>query len=511
MKYWFITLALLLISYSAYSQGTEIQKLPSTVSDPAQSEVLPVITADGKHLFFTRARLGYDGSTVFDIWHSKVLSDGTFSEAEVLGGNLSSRFGIMVVSVSPDNNTMYLNGKLQLVTEAADRIMVTHRTKTGWSNPVSIHINGLNASAASVSGGFLSADFAFGNDQRTVIIAIQSDSSMGGKDLFASFLDDKTNSWSVPLWLGNSINSQNEEMTPYLAADNKTLYFSSDRPGGIGQLDVYRSTRLDSTWRHWSTPENVGATINRWGRTSYYTEDAQGKYAYFVWRANATSQTDIYRAPAPKRENNITLFAGKVLDENGNPLEATIRYDRLSDGKHLGVAHSDPVTGEYHITLPSGVSYSLYSEKSGYLPSAESFDAQSIKAFTTVERNLILTKIKENAAIRLNNIFFETDKIELLPASFAELDRLANILLRDSSLSVTIEGHTDNTGSEPHNKALSFGRAKSVMDYMNSKGINPKRLQAHGFAAEIPIASNDTDEGKAKNRRVEFRIGIKNN
>jgi len=499
MRIYCICLLLVVPFSGVFAQDSKIVKLPESISDPLQSEALPVISVDGKQLFFTRAREGYDGSTVLDVWRAFVNEDGTFTKPEVLGGNLGSRFSIAVTSISPDNNSLYLIGKLRADTPPEDRVMVSHRTKSGWSLPSPIRINGLG-----VKG--IETDYAFGPDQRTLIMSVTRDSSLGGRDLYVSFLNEESNSWSVPLWLGADINSIYNEITPYLAADNKTLYFSSDRPRGIGDLDVYRSTRLDSSWQHWSKPENIGPSINRRGRTSYYTEDAQGKYAYFVWRADTHSQSDIFRAPAPKRENGVTLISGKVIDETGAPIEAEIRYDRLADGKRLGFAHSDPSSGAFQITLPSGEAYSLYAQKQGYLPASESFDASKVVAFKTIEKNLVLTKIKENATIRLNNIFFETDKTELLPASFAELDRLKEILQKDTSLHIVIEGHTDNTGSEAHNKALSLGRANAVVAYLTTKGITASRLEAHGYAAEKPIASNDTDEGKAKNRRVEFRI-----
>jgi len=496
----FYSLLLLVLHVSVvFAQDSQIEKLPESISDPLQSEGLPVISIDGKSLFFTRAREGYDGSSVLDVWRAFVNEDGTFTKPEVLGGNVGSRYSIAVTSISPDNNSLYLIGKLHADTPPEDRVMVSHRTKNGWSVPSPIRINGLG-----VKG--IETDYAFGPDQRTLIMSVTRDSTMGGRDLYVSFLNEESNSWTVPLWLGTDINSIYNEITPYLAADTKTLYFSSDRLGGIGDLDVYRSIRLDSSWQHWSTPENIGHSINRRGRTSYYTEDAQGKYAYFVWRNDTHSQSDIFRAPAPKHENSVTLISGKVIDETGAPVEAEIRYDRLSDGKRLGFAHSDPSNGAYKITLPSGDAYSLYAQKQGYLPASESFDASKVVAFKNIEKNLILVKIKENAAIPLNNIFFETDKTELLPSSFAELDRLKDILQKDTSLHIAIEGHTDNTGSEAHNKALSLGRANAVVAYLTAKGITASRLEAHGYAAEKPIALNDTEEGKAKNRRVEFRI-----
>ncbi|MEP7233987.1 MAG: OmpA family protein [Ignavibacteriota bacterium] len=482
-----------------YAQPSQIEKLPLSISDPVLGEGLPVITIDGKQLFFTRARIGIDGSTVLDVWRSQLAPDGSFGSPEVMGGNLRSRYGIAVTSISPDNNSLYLIGKLRIDTPPEDRVMVAHKTLEGWSLPTPIHIKGLNVEGTVT-------DYSFGPDQQTLIMSVQRDSSLGGRDLYVSFLDENATSWSVPLWLGAIINSTSNEATPYLAADNKTLYFSSERAGGYGEMDVYRSTRLDDSWQHWSKPENIGPSINRPGRTSYYTEDAQGHAAYFVWRSDGNSQSDIFRAQAPKRTNDLTLITGKVLDETGAPLDAEIRYERLSDGKRLGLARSDPSSGEFQITLPSGETYSLHGEKTGYLPTSESFNAEKATGFTTLQKNLILVKIKENATIRLNNIFFQTDKAELLSSSFAELDRLRNILERDPSLRIAIEGHTDNTGSEAHNKSLSLGRAKAVVEYLITKGIAAPRLESHGYAAEKPVATNDTEEGKAQNRRVEFRI-----
>ncbi|MFI5264869.1 MAG: hypothetical protein ACHQM6_10175, partial [Candidatus Kapaibacterium sp.] len=126
-----------------FAQDSQIEKLPLSISDPLQSEALPVISIDGKKLFFTRAREGIDGSTVLDVWRSFVKNDGTFSEAEVIGGNLRSRYSIAVTSTSPDNNSLYLIGKLHADTPPEDRVMVSHRTKEGWSMPTPIRINGL--------------------------------------------------------------------------------------------------------------------------------------------------------------------------------------------------------------------------------------------------------------------------------------------------------------------------------------------------------------------------------
>ncbi|HYM20859.1 MAG TPA: OmpA family protein [Candidatus Kapabacteria bacterium] len=494
-------LKILLISLTLASAAfAQIEKLPTEVNDPVQSEVLPVISADGKWLYFARARTALDGSTVVDIWQSRhIIVTDSFKQAHIFGGHLGSRFGIAVTSVAPDNNTLFVIGKLRRDQKPEDRVMVSHRTKDGWQIPQPIHIQNLNAKSNVI-------DFAFGPDERTLIMSMKSDSSLGGRDLYVCFLDEATNSWTSPEWLGDEINSANDEITPYLAADGKTLYFSSDRAGNFGEMDVWRSERLDDSWKHWSKPEHLDKSINRIGRTTYYTEDAEGAHAYFVWRANANDETDIYRSVAPPRITPVVLVNGAVHDETGSPLGAVIRYERLRDGKTMGIAYSDPSSGEYQITLAAGESYALFAEDSGFLPTSERFDATNIKAFSTIKKDLTLVKIKENAIVRLNNIFFETDKSDLLAASFAELNRLATILQKDPALRISIEGHTDSTGSAEHNKKLSAARAQSVVDYLIKAKIPSSRLESDGFGSEKPVAPNETEEGRALNRRVEFRI-----
>ncbi len=488
-----------LLAIGSAEVRSQIEKLPPTVNDPSYGEVLPVISPDGSRLYFARPRQSITGETVVDIWVSQHTPEDSFMLANAVSGKLASRYGIAVTSVAPDNNTLFLIGKLREDTPPSERVMVSYRSKEGWTAPKPIKFQSIKQFGDVV-------DYAFGPDQRTLILSMQSDSTLGGRDLYVCFLDDSTDSWTPPLWLGKAINSAYDEITPYLAADGKTLYFSSSRPGSIGELDVWRAERLDDSWKKWSPAEHLSNAINRPGRTSFYTEDAEGKYSYFVWRQNTSAQPAIYRTKAPSRIIAVTLIKGLVKDETGSPLESEIRYERLSDGKTLGLAHSDPKTGSYQITLPAGESYAIYATKKGYLSTSERFDAREVKAFSAIERNLTLVKIKENAVIRLNNIFFETDRSTLLSESFAELNRLADIMKRDESLRISIEGHTDATGSQDHNKKLSAARAQAVVDYLKQKGIAEPRLRSEGFGSERPIATNDTEEGKAQNRRVEFRI-----
>jgi outer membrane protein OmpA-like peptidoglycan-associated protein len=297
-------------------------------------------------------------------------------------------------------------------------------------------------------------------------------------------------------------------MTPYLASDNRTLNFSSDRPGGIGDVDVYRSTRLDDSWRNWSTPENLGSPINRAGRTTFYTEDASGTRAYFSWSATAGEQADIYRAKI-KSKRAVALVRGRVLDQAGKPIEARVYYTASSQASRdssLGSANSNPTTGEYQLVLPAGGSYVLFANKEGYFVTTVTLDLGSLATYQTFDRDLILTKAEAGTSVSLHNILFETDKSTLLPSSFGQLDQVVEFLGRYPKTEILVRGHTDSTGSEVHNLELSRSRAEAVKRYLTDKGIGAARIRTEGKGAEQPIAPNSTQEGKAANRRVEFVI-----
>lgn len=487
----------LLVSRAGHAQSP-IQELPLSINAPGQSQLLPVISSDGKTLYFTRTRMGLDSGVVFDVWLSHVLGDTGFSDAEFVGGNLASSYGVAVTSVAPDNNTLYLIGKMKSDSPPDERLQVAHRMATGWSIPEAIHIPGLRA-----RGNY--TDYTFGPDQKTLVMAVDRDSTLGDRDLYVSFYSESAHAWSVPRWLGAEINSRQAEMTPYLASDNKTLYFSSNRLGGIGEVDVYRSVRLDGSWQHWSPPEDLGKGVNRYGRTTFYTEDAEGKFAYFSWRASQSDPAYLYRARV-SHARAVALVRGIVADGAGKPLFARVRYERLSDGKELGSARSDPATGAFQLSLPAGEDYALRAEKDGYFPTSEHLDLRKLESFQSLERNLKLSKIETGVAIALRNVFFETDKSTLLPASYPELGRVKDLLVAHPEYKLEIAGHTDSIGSEQHNLQLGKARAEAVREYLVEQGIEANRLTAASYGATKPVATNATEEGRALNRRVEFVI-----
>lgn len=310
--------------------------------------------------------------------------------------------------------------------------------------------------------------------------------------------------WSVPLDLGPVVNTSRDEISPFLAADNTTLYFSSDGHAGYGSNDIFLTRRLDDTWTNWSEPENLGKPINSSNWDAYYSVPASGEYAYFVSSKSGFGNSDIFciKLPEMARPNPVVLVKGKVLNQKSNtPLQAIINYFDLQNSAISGTAMSNPETGYYQITLPAGRLYGFLASSEKFISVSENIDLKDLGEYKELERDLYLVPIEIGEKVRLNNIFFETAKWDLLPESYAELDKLVKILIDNPNMEIEINGHTDNVGNDDSNLALSQERAAAVVNYLLEKGIANTRLDSKGFGESQPVATNDTDEGRALNRR----------
>ena len=266
--------------------------------------------------------------------------------------------------------------------------------------------------------------------------------------------------------------------------------------------------RLDYTWKNWSPPRNLGYPINTSGWDAYYTVPANGEFAYFVSTSSGYGKSDLFRIALPEsaRPMPVMLVSGTVRDVDGNIVPAVIAYERLSDGKASGSSHADPVTGAYTIALPVGHEYGLHAEAEVYYPVSAHLDLTELGNFDEVQRDLVLAPLTRGSSIRLNNVFFDFDKDVLRPESFPELDRLVRLLRERPSMIIQVGGHCDDMGGHEYNMDLSRRRARSVADYLESQGISSARLMPRGFGKTRPVATNDTEEGRQLNRRVEYTI-----
>lgn len=511
-----------------------VNNLPKTVKKEALSKVinspytekLPVISADGRTLWFTRAyhpqNIGIDRAE--DIWYSTMNDDGTWTEAVNPGAPLNNEYPNSVISVTPDNNTLLLYGiyekeanNLQTNNDSAQNIQnriirrhapeysagffTSYRTSNGWSAPKPVFIHNFEPLGDKISA-------CLSSDQKTMIISMEREDSHGQNDLYVcDAMPD--GSWSEPRNLGPGINSFDDDSNPFLAADGITLYFATAGRSGYGDKDIFLSRRLDDTWQRWSEPQNLGPSINTPLMEASYTATASGKYSYYVSKDTTQGSLDIFRLVLPDsaRPKPIALITGRTLNgKTGRPIAADIYYERVSDGKEVGRAHSNPKSGEYTIALPAGERYGCRAESKGYASINDYFDMESLHNYTEIKRDLTLVPIEKGAVVRMNNIFFEFGKWNLASASFAELNRVVNFLNNYPDISIEIAGHTDSIGAPERNLLVSENRARAVADYLIGKGISQDRIIVRGYGASAPAAANTTEEERSKNRRVEFII-----
>jgi outer membrane protein OmpA-like peptidoglycan-associated protein len=292
----------------------------------------------------------------------------------------------------------------------------------------------------------------------------------------------------------------------------KTLYFSTDGRGGLGRLDVFKSTRLaDTCWDCWSEPVNMGKEINTaesdWG----YKITTGGDKAYFAKKATKDGHDDIYSIVLPNhlRPDLVVTVSGTITDTEKRPVATEIRWEDLETGENVGQSKSNPADGSYFIVLPMGRMYGYYVNKPEYYPVANNIDLRKMTEAREIQEDITLVSIRqmveEGVPVTMNNIFFDFDKSEILPYSIPELKRVAKII-KTANQKVEIAGHTDSVGDDQYNQALSEKRAKAVKDFLVSEGCDAGQLATVGYGRSKPVESNESDEGRAKNRRVEIRF-----
>jgi OOP family OmpA-OmpF porin len=492
--------------YEAAIVNANPERLSETVNS-IYDELKPLVTPDGKTLLFSRQfhpeNTGGEEDPE-DIWFSQWNEETQeWMEAENMGAPLNTKGPNYISSISPDGNSVIItlgnrytrNGKMKA------GVSMSSRTSQGWTNPKPFKIvKEFNTSENS--------NYFLANNREVLLMSVQGNPTFGARDLYVSFLMDDGR-WSEPLNLGGDINTALEETAPFLAADDKTLYFSSDGITGYGKQDIFISRRLDDTWTNWSEPENLGPQINSIDDDSFFNIPPTGEYGYFSRNSNG-SNSDIFRFELPKEHqpDAVVTVRGVVYNtKTQKPMQARIFYERLPEGKEIGTIDSDPFTGEYQIILPSGAEYGYLAEAEGYVAINANVDLTDTEDYGEFTKDLFLVPIETGAKVRLNNIFFDFDKSTLKEASFPELKRVIQMMKENPDVRLSIEGHTDNIGTVAYNLKLSERRAAAVVKYLKENDIDMNRLETKGWGKSKPLVSNDDEiGGREINRRVEFII-----
>lgn len=578
-----LALAICLVGYSLSAQEIssryELVKMNDNINT-LYHQVSPVISMDGTKLYYfvsNHPQNTYGKENSQDIWVSTLDDKGVWSEGKRMGAPLNDNRYNQVFNVMPDGSLLIRGGRA--------------KNSKGFSivspsgSVTELDIPGFSAMDKGIFNGA-----TISSDAQHLILYFSEKQGDKFSDLYLS--KQQGGQWSKPVKL--KISGAADEYSPFLAPDQKTLYFSSDRysKDKVGGTDIYKTTRLDDTWLNWSEPENLGRNINTPSGDAYFSMDTHGNI--FTARAGARVDGGNFDLFILKPRNFRILLTGTTYDQKTKlQLQSLVE---LKMKEHNPIDLKTTPTGTFETYIPETNNYSVAATASGYLPFTKSYSVPVIYSDTTIHvdiylnpiakqlvlvgdviskktnekvnnakvaislkrdrttqynpnattgkyeqnisnlgwylfttsaegylnsidsvevgseevtpviKNLFLAPIEVGLTVRLKNIYFDTDKTILKPQSFVELDKVVNFLKSNPSVAIEISGHTDSQGTDAYNENLSQGRSQAVVDYLIGQGIDTSRLEAHGYGESKPIDTNNTEEGRANNRRVEFTV-----
>jgi len=462
-------------------------------------EYLPSLTGDEQTIVFTR-REG-----------KGLLADENFFVSRKVNGEwgpaasmdaVNTQYNEGAQTLTPDGNSLYYVSCDKPGGYGSCDIYYTRRRGTSWL-PVQ-DVGPPVCTEAWETQPSISAD---GN---ALYFVSNRRGGKGASDIWVSYRG-KNGKWNVPVNLGDSVNTPYDEKSPFIHADGKTLYFSSGGWPGFGGDDIFVSRKKDDGT--WSKPVNLGYPINTKNDENSFIVSLNGQHAYFTSDRLSNNRNfdlyyfDLYLAAQPA---STTFLKGTIMDADAAaPVAASVQLIDLETGNIVAESFADPVDGSYLVSIPNGKDYALNVSAKGYLFYSENFSLKDHPVEKPFSINVELKPISLGSTVILKNIFFESDSYVLKDASKVELNKLIDLLTQNPSLKIQISGHTDNVGSDQHNQILSGNRAKTVYDYLITNGIEPGRLSYKGYGETKPISTNDTDEGRALNRRTEFEVTAK--
>ena len=525
----FLTVGLLVLFQPLFAQRPVNNAFDNV--NTSYDELNPVVSPDGRTLFITIANHPSNvggKKDQGDIWISTMGENNQWNPP-VHGGNLLNDASFNAVAgISSDGTQLFLLGHYSTGGPVRTQgIAVSNLAGDSWSRPENISIPYFQNKAGVLTGHVTANRSVF-------VFSAETYGSRGVEDIYVS-LRTADGKWSEPRNLGDVINSPFQELSPSLSADGKTLYFSSNGRKGYGSFDIYSSVRLDDTWTNWSVPVNLGAAYNTEGREMFYRSNELLGFMVYTSTKNSDGYGDIrikvldepfqhdpkdsviyvemppvrqdtvsrvVEVPRPPAEGKNVRVHGRITNaRTGEPIAASLFFAGPSNSQNTQATTDAGFT----ITIPSTDDYTVRIESKGYVSTMEKLDIHTYE-LNDLEMNFKLQPIEVGTTVNLKDVLFEQGKTVMLPQSYPELDLVVSFLKTNPNVKIELSGHTDNRGIPAQNVKLSQARVEKVKEYLVSKGIEGKRITGKGYGGAKPIASNDDEETRKLNRRVEFVI-----
>jgi outer membrane protein OmpA-like peptidoglycan-associated protein/tetratricopeptide (TPR) repeat protein len=461
----------------------------------SDAEYFPTITVQDSLFVFMRR----DGYKREDFFYSTLSKDG-FSFAKPLSDSLNIASKKGAPSLSSDLNTLYYAADYNEMGFGRYDIYKVNKTDSGWSMPINLGRN--------INTDFWESAPSISPDGQALFFSSNAPGGYGGIDIYVSF-KNKNGAWGLAYNMGPNINTAGDDQTPFIHADNRTLYFSSNGWPGYGGTDIFVSyKKVDGRW---SKPTNVGYPINTFNDEGSIAIASNGRDGYIASdREDTKGGLDIYKVVLPEnaRANKTYYFNGIITDANTHKaIPGIVRLSNPIDTTKFMLVNVDK-DGLFVLAIPEFDSLGIQINSPQHEYISILLNKDSIIKLERTTQYFNLNPIQNKFTKDFKNVFFETNAAQLTPASNVELDALVNYLESSTTANILIEGHTDNTGKEADNIILSEKRAIAIAQYLIKKGIADNRISTKGFGSSKPIANNNTVAGRAQNRRTSFTITL---
>ena len=552
----FSMLLIVLIINLHVSGQSIIENLGKNVNS-VYSELRPTISPDGKILYFVVQGNPLNNNhkkdkSIQDVWYSTLDSNGVWTKAERCPSSINLTSGNAVFWISLDGKSILIRGAFEDGKYLGRGFSLCNKNGSTWSNPQRLKIKGYNnMSVDEFDGAYLSTD------GKKLLLYMSEEKNSLLNDIYVSF-SEKDNEWTRPQKIMDDVSTLDyNEISPFLSSDDITMYFSSNRPGGFGNYDIWMTKRIDETWTKWSKPVNMGSSINSSKWDAYFSTDAKGEYGYISSKTKSIGGTDIGRVKLTdnQKPNPVVFVYGKIQTENPNDSivglqvafnEILDKVDSVEQIQNKSIKSIvDSTDNSYRGILPYGKKYGLKITADNYKTHIDTLDLvnqgsyQELHNQTSlkVENSKIENKIDTGNIVKkgknkiekkknidalkeisnssnievgetylIDNILFDFDKSILNKSSFEQLNKAVILLKKNPRVKIELSAHTDSVGSVIYNDSLSNKRAKVAAEYIISKGVAPKRISSKGYGDSMPIETNETPEGRSLNRRVEIKI-----